>query len=104
MLVLSRASKKEGLIYAGTDDGLIQVTEDGGGNWRKLDKFLSVPDTAYVSRISASNQDANTVYTAFENHKNADFKPYLLKSTDAGRTWSSIVVNLPYIGPMLPYP
>ncbi len=103
IVVLSESPKKEGLIYAGTDDGLIQVTEDGGGNWRKLDKFLSVPDTAYVSRISASNQDANTVYTAFENHKNADFKPYLLKSTDAGRTWSSIVGNLPENGPVLAF-
>jgi len=103
IVVLSESPKKEGLIYAGTDDGLIQVTEDGGGNWRKLDKFPSVPDTAYVSRISASNQDANTVYAAFENHKNADFKPYLLKSTDAGRTWSSIVGNLPENGPVLAF-
>ena len=83
------------MIYVGTDDGLIQVTEDGGKNWRKIEKFPGVADMAYVSRIIASNHDTNTVYAAFENRQNADFKPYLLKSTDAGRTWVSIVGNLP---------
>ena len=103
IVVLSESPKKEGLIYAGTDDGLIQVTEDGGSNWRKLDKFPGVPDTTYVSRIAASNHDAGTVYAAFENHKNADFKPYLLKSTDAGHTWGSIAGNLPENGPVLAF-
>ena len=92
---LAESPKKEGLIYVGTDDGLIQVTEDGGKNWRKIESVPGVADMAYVSRIVASNHDANTVYVAFENHQNADFKPYLLKSTDAGRTWTSIVGNLP---------
>jgi photosystem II stability/assembly factor-like uncharacterized protein len=92
---LAESPRQEGLIYVGTDDGLIQVTEDGGKNWRKLEKFPGVADMAYVSRIIASNHDANTVYAAFENHQNADFKPYLLKSTDAGRTWVSIAGNLP---------
>ena len=103
LVVLSESPKKEGLIYAGTDDGLIQITEDGGGNWRKLDKFPGVPDMTYVSRIAASNHDANTVYAAFENHKNSDFKPYLLKSTDAGRTWNSMTGNLPENGPVLAF-
>ena len=88
------------MIYVGTDDGLIQITEDGGKNWRKIEKFPGVADMAYVSRIITSNHDANTVYAAFENHQNADFKPYLLKSTDAGRTWISIAGNLPKNGPV----
>ncbi len=92
---LAESLKKEGLIYVGTDDGLIQITEDGGKNWRKVDKLPDVPELAYVSRIVASNHDANTVYVAIENHQNADFKPYLFKSTDAGRTWSPIKANLP---------
>ena len=92
---LAESPKKEGLIYVGTDDGLIQVTEDGGKNWRKIEAFPGVADMAYVSRIIASNHDANTVYAALENRQNADFKPYLLKSTNAGRTWTSIVGNLP---------
>ena len=92
---LAESPKKEGLIYVGTDDGLIQVTEDGGKNWRKIETFPGVADMSYVSRIIASNHDANTVYAALENRQNADFKPYLLKSTNAGRTWTSIVGNLP---------
>ena len=92
---LSESPKKEGLIYVGTDDGLIQVTSDGGGNWAKYDKFPGVPEMTYVSRLAASNYDANTVYAAFENHKNEDFKPYLLKSIDAGKTWNSISGDLP---------
>jgi photosystem II stability/assembly factor-like uncharacterized protein len=97
---LAESPKKEGLIYIGTDDGLIQGTEDGGKNWRKTEKFPDVADMAYVSRIIASQHDTNTVYAAFENHQNADFKPYLLKSTDAGRTWVSIKNNLPASGPV----
>jgi photosystem II stability/assembly factor-like uncharacterized protein len=95
---LAESQKKDGLIYVGTDDGLIQITEDGGKNWRKLDKFPGVPENAYVSRIITSNHDANTAYVGFDNHQNADFKPYLLKTTDAGRTWTSISSNLPANG------
>jgi photosystem II stability/assembly factor-like uncharacterized protein len=93
--VLAESPKREGLIYVGTDDGLVQVTEDGGKNWRKVESFPGVAEMSYVSRIVASNHDTNTVYAAFENRQNADFKPYLLKSTDAGRSWVSIVGNLP---------
>lgn len=92
---LAESPKKDGLIYIGTDDGLVQITEDGGKNWRKIEKFSGVAEMSYVSRIAASNHDTNTVYVAFENRQNADFKPYLLKSTDAGRTWVSITSNLP---------
>src|SRR5260370_35092991 len=103
IVVLNESPKKEGLIYTGTDDGLIQVTEDGGSNWRKLDKFPGGPDSTYVSRLAASNHDARTVYAAFENHKNAAFKPYLLKSTDAGLSWSSAAGNLPENGPVMSF-
>ena len=102
-MALSESPKKEGLIYVGTDDGLIQVTADGGGSWTKYEKFAGVPDMTYVSRLAASNHDANTVYAAFENHKNEDFKPYLLKSTDAGKTWTSIAGILPENGPVLAF-
>jgi len=98
---LAESPKKEGLIYVGTDDGLIQVTSDGGGSWTKYEKFPGVPETTYVSRLAASAHDANTVYAAFDNHKNEDFKPYLLKSVDAGKTWTSIANDLPDNGPVL---
>ena len=103
IVALSESPKKEGLIYVGTDDGLIQVTSDGGQSWTKYEKFAGVPDMTYVSRLAASQHDVNTVYAAFDNHKNEDFKPYLLKSTDAGKTWTSIAGNLPENGSVLAF-
>lgn len=95
---LSESPKKQGLIYIGTDDGLIQITENDGQNWRKVDKLAGVPDQSYVARILASQHDANTVYALFNNHQNGDFKPYIVKSTDTGKTWTSITTNLPVRG------
>jgi photosystem II stability/assembly factor-like uncharacterized protein len=101
IVALTESPKKEGLLYVGTDDGLIQVAENGGQSWRKEEKFPGVPDRTYVSRLLASQHDANNLYASFDNHKNADFAPYLLKSTDAGRTWKSIKGDLPANGPVL---
>jgi len=95
---LAESPAKEGLIYAGTDDGLVQVTEDGGQSWRRVETFPGVPDNSYVSRLEPSPRDADTVYAAFDNHKMGDLKPYLLKSTDRGRTWTSIASDLPARG------
>ena len=103
IVALSESPKKEGLIYVGTDDGLMQVTGDGGQSWTKYEKFSGVPEMTYVSRLAASQFDANTVYAAFDNHKDEDFKPYLLKSTDAGKTWNSIAGNLPENGSVLAF-
>jgi photosystem II stability/assembly factor-like uncharacterized protein len=85
----------EGLIYVGTDDGLIQITEDGGKNWRKIEKFPTVAEHAYVTDLFASARDANTVFATFNDWQRGNFKPYVLKSTDRGRTWASITGNLP---------
>jgi photosystem II stability/assembly factor-like uncharacterized protein len=103
IVALSESPKKEGLIYVGTDDGLIQMTSDGGQSWTKYEKFPGAPDMTYVSRLAASQHDENTVYAAFDNHKNEDFKPYLLKSTDAGKTWTSISGDLPENGAVLAF-
>jgi len=103
IVALSESPKKEGLIYVGTDDGLIQVTADGGQSWTKYEKFAGAPDMTYVSRLAASQHDTDTVYAAFDNHKNEDFKPYLLRSTDAGKTWTSIAGNLLENGPILAF-
>ena len=94
---LAESPVQEGVIYAGTDDGLIQVTEDGGQNWRKINvsELPGVPATAFVNDIKADMFDANTVYVALDNHKFGDFNPYLYKSTDKGKTWKSIKANIP---------
>ncbi|MDI1318735.1 MAG: glycosyl hydrolase [bacterium] len=94
----AESAKTEGLLYAGTDDGLIQVSEDGGKNWRKQDGFTDVPDTTFVSDLEPSPHDAATVYATFDNHKRGDFKPYVLKSADRGRTWASVAGDLPVRG------
>jgi photosystem II stability/assembly factor-like uncharacterized protein len=98
IVALSESPKKQGLIYVGTDDGLVQITEDGGANWRKLDKFPGIPDDTYVSDLEPSPTDADTVYASFNNMQMGDFKPYLLKSTDRGKTWTSIASDLPARG------
>src|ERR1700680_2424531 len=68
---------------------------------RRTDNLAGVREMTYVSRLAASNRDTNTVYAAFDNHKNEDFKPYLLKSGDSGKIWASIVGDLPENGPVL---
>lgn len=87
----------ENLLYVGTDDGLIQVTEDGGASWRRIEarSLPGVPATAYVNDIRADLFDENTVYVALDNHKYGDFKPYLYKSTNRGRSWTNITGNIP---------
>ena len=93
---LGESPLNEDLIYVGTDDGLIQITEDGGKNWSKLEvgRLPGVPDTAFVNDIRADLHDENTVYIALDNHKFGDYKPYLLKSTNRGRNWKKISSNL----------
>jgi hypothetical protein len=84
-----------GLIYAGTDDGIIQVTEDGGENWRRIDKLPGVPDRFFVNDIKADLHDPDTVYVVVDDHKSGDFSPYVLKSENRGKSWKSIAGNLP---------
>ena len=93
---LGESPLNEDIIYAGTDDGLIQITEDGGENWRRLEvgRLPGVPKTAFVNDIRADLFDENTVYIALDNHKYGDYKPYLLKSTNRGKSWRSISSNL----------
>lgn len=94
---LAESPVVEGLLYAGTDDGLIQVSENGGESWRRIEvgDLPGVPETAFVNDIKADLFDADTVYVALDNHKYGDFKPYLLKSTNRGRSWTSLADDLP---------
>jgi photosystem II stability/assembly factor-like uncharacterized protein len=94
---ISESPIQEGLIYIGTDDGLIQVTQDGGKNWKKIEvgSLPGVPSTAFVNDIKADLHDNNKVYVVLDNHKFGDLEPYLLKSSDKGKSWKSIKNNLP---------
>ena len=98
IVALSESPLVEGLLYVGTDDGLIQVSEDGGSNWRKIDTLPGVPESTYVNDIEASFHDPNTVYVALNNHKRGDFKPYILKSDDRGKSWTPMTGDLPERG------
>ncbi len=98
LVSLAESPLVEGLLYAGTDDGLVQVTEDGGGAWRKVSRFPGVPETSYVSDLEASLHDPDTVYVTLDNHKQGDFAPYILRSADRGRTWTAITGDLPERG------
>jgi photosystem II stability/assembly factor-like uncharacterized protein len=94
---ISESPQVEGLLYVGTDDGLMQITEDGGESWRTVEvgNLPGVPATAFVNDIKADLHDPDTVYVALDNHKFGDATPYLLKSSDRGATWKSIRGDLP---------
>jgi len=85
----------EGLLYAGTDDGQISVSKNGGDTWQKLSQISGVPEYTYVADLHASRTQSNTVFALFNNHKFGDFQPYIYVSQDAGTTWSSIKGDLP---------
>jgi photosystem II stability/assembly factor-like uncharacterized protein len=98
IVTLSESKVKKDLIYAGTDDGVIAVTENGGKNWIRYTTFPGIPEYTYVSDILPDKFDDNVVYATFNNMLNDDFKPYILKSTDKGKSWTSITNKLPVNG------
>ncbi|AGP78788.1 BNR/Asp-box repeat-containing protein [Alteromonas mediterranea 615] len=87
----------ENILWAGTDDGIFQVTTNGGKSWKKieLDDIRGIPANSYVNDIRADLYDPNTVYVALDNHKYGDYKPYLIKSTNLGKSWTSLAEDLP---------
>jgi len=95
---LAESPLTEDLLYAGTDEGRIQISENGGENWRAVDTFPGVPAMAYVTGITPSRHEADTVYATLDNHKQGDFNPYVIKSVDRGVTWTSVAGDLPERG------
>lgn len=95
---LDESPVKAGVLWAGTDDGNVQVTRDGGENWTLLNE--NIPDNPgyWVTRIIASHHDAATAYLTYTGRHYADFTPFVYKTTDYGETWKSIAGNLPQEG------
>ena len=98
IVAFSESPVDENLLVVGTDDGLIQVSTNGGDDWRKIENISGVPNNTYVNMVYCSQHDANVIYAAFNNHKYGDFKPYIYKSNNKGATWTKISNNLPERG------
>ncbi len=98
LIALDESPLVEGLLYVGTDDGLIWVSQDGGQNWRRTQSFKGVPDMSLVEDITASRHDANVAYAVFDNHKKGDYRPYVMRTVDRGASWEMMVDGLPARG------
>lgn len=93
---VSESAVNANVLWAGTDDGNLQVTKDGGANWKNVaDKVPGVPKGTYVSRVVASSHAEGTAYVTFDGHRQNDFGIYVFMTTDFGETWKSIAGNLP---------
>ena len=99
---LSESPLSPRIIWAGTDDGNIQVTRDGGASWTNVARSIPGLPRAdlYVARIEASRFDSATAYVVVDGHRSDLFQPYLFVTTDFGRTWTSLAANLPAGGPL----
>ena len=91
---LDESRIQPGLLYAGSDDGVLSVTENNGKTWKQYKNFPGVPEYTYISDVQADKHDVNTVYVTMSNLKRDDFKPYIFKSTNKGQSWTSIAGNL----------
>ena len=94
---LSESRIDENILYAGTDDGIIQYTKDGGVSWSKMtvDNLPDTPSSAFVNDIKADLHDTETAYVLLDNHKFGDYKPYIFKTSNGGKKWTSISEGIP---------
>jgi len=92
---LAESPLAEGLLYSGSDDGLIHISENGGTNWRKSGSLPKVPARSFINDIETSNHDPNTVFAVADAHKFGDYRPLIFKSTNRGQSWTSIAGDLP---------
>jgi hypothetical protein len=95
LTTITESPLTEGVILIGTDDGNIQITEDGGANWRVAGDLPGVPALSFINDAEASLHDANTFFAVADGHKTGDFSPYVFESTDRGQSWQSISGDLP---------
>jgi len=97
---LSESPLKAGLLYAGSDDGKVHISQDGGENWIDVSENVPVPPRRWITRVECSPFDEGTCYLSIDRHRNDDRAPYVFKTTDHGETWKSLVNNLPAGGPV----
>ena len=97
-IAISESPLAQGLIYVGTDDGVISVTQDNGATWDRRESVRGVPDMTLVEDIVTSQHSADVAYAVFDNHKRGDNKPYVYRTADRGRTWTAISGDLPARG------
>jgi len=101
IITISESPLTPGLIWIGTDDGNVQITRNGGVNWTNIRPNIpDVPKGIWCSRVEASRFAEGTCYVTFEGHRSDNFKPYVFKTTDYGKTWTNISNNLPDGGPV----
>jgi photosystem II stability/assembly factor-like uncharacterized protein len=92
VITLAESPLVPGLLWAGTDDGNVQVTRDGGRSWTNVrGNIRGVPAHRWVSRVTPSRFDAGVAYVTFDGHRSDDFRPYIFRTADYGRTWTSLV-------------
>jgi len=97
IITISESPVEKGVIWCGTDDGNLQVSKDGGGNWTNVvNNIKDLPVNTWCSRVEASHFDAGTAYAAFDGHRTDDYNTYVFKTTNFGRSWESIKGNLPF--------
>ena len=94
LTAISESPKVEGVLYTGSDDGLVHISEDGGQNWRKS-TLPKVPARSFINDVEASNHNSNAVFAVADAHKFGDYSPYIFMSSDRGQTWKSINGDLP---------
>ncbi len=92
---ISESPLAEGVVYAGTDDGLIRMTPDGGTSWRTASPLPGVPERSFVNDVEAAQSDTAVVFAVADAHKVGDYSPYVFRSDDRGESWESIAGDLP---------
>ncbi len=93
---IAESPRRRGLLYVGTDAGNLNVSEDGGHSWTNVaDRLPGAPTSSWIAGLEASRADENVVYVTIDNHRSDDYRNYVYRSADKGRTWVSIVGDLP---------
>jgi photosystem II stability/assembly factor-like uncharacterized protein len=97
-IAIAESPVQQGLLFVGTDDGVINISEDNGENWTRVEKFPGLSEPTLVEDIFASWHDADVAYAVFDNHKRGDLKPYVYKTDNRGKSWKLISNDLPERG------